>query len=78
MNTEVVIVAAKRNAVLRTRQAPVIWRSMIVFFDASLKLIGGECGLNDWLCDNPEWEVKNLSFDPTGNRWMLLAQRPCA
>ena len=77
MNSDVIIAGAKRGVVIGTRAMPCMWKTVIEFFDTSLNSITGNFGISDWLNLNTDWEVKSFVFDPKGDRWMLIAQRPC-
>jgi hypothetical protein len=76
MAGEVSIVSAKRNAVVSVRQRPITWKTTVAYFDTCFKKIGEGTTLTDWFDMNPEWEVKDLVFDQTNDRWVLLGQRP--
>jgi hypothetical protein len=76
MGSEVSIVSAKRNAVVSVRQRPVTYKSTVAFFDTCFKKVGEGTTLTDWLDTNSEWEIKDLVFDQTNERWVLIGQRP--
>ncbi|HWD39768.1 MAG TPA: hypothetical protein VG944_13040 [Fimbriimonas sp.] len=78
MQTEVTIVGAKRNVSLGVVPRPVVWKSMVVFFDTNLKSTSDGMNLEEWLGANNDWEIKFFGFDPPNTRWVLVAQRPLA
>ena len=77
MGTEVLIIGAKRNAVLGVKQRPITWKSVVTRFDKNLTDAETGLSLDKWLEAHSEWEVKQLVADGAGG-WILVGQRPLA